>query len=458
VAVTSSIALTTLGPFGVGGQIEVDDSVVVDGPVLLVGAVLVVLAVAGATWWPVARQFRRPSSGQSSSRRNGVRAVQAHLPAPAAAGLSMTLSGRGAGGLPTGTALAGVALAFATALGALGLTASLDTLTETSSHFGAPWDVSVSASFSDPSEGQRIIERVGADPRVQAAAGLVGTDASVGDEIAWVQAFEPVSGIDALIGPVITDGRAPAAVNEIALGTATMAEQGLSIGDPVDVRPPTSSAEVARMVVVGTTVINDTSENNPGRGGVVTPAWMDRYAPQASADPLVLRLAPDADAAQFQAELRGLAGGFVEGPLRQGAIRNVERIRLVPFLLAALVGLLAVASLAHALVLSVRRQRGQLAILKSLGFRRGQVRSAVAWHASILVLAAAVVGVPLGIIVGRWGWRLVAEELGVASPPTTPVLWLAVIVIGVVVVANLVAAYPAWRAAREPTARALRAE
>jgi len=370
----------------------------------------------------------------------------------------MSVSGRGAGGLPTGTALAGVALAFTTALAAVGLSASLDTLIYTPSYFGAPWDVSVSASFTDPTEATRILSWVRADARVEAAAGLVGTDAGVGDETAWVQSFEPVDGIDASIGPVITDGRAPAAVNEIALGAVTMVDQGLAIGGSVDVRAASSSAEVIPMVVVGATIVNDTSENNPGRGGVVTTEWMDQYAPESSANPLVVRLAPGADADQFQADVSELASGFVESPLRQGAIRNVERIRFLPYLLAALVGVLAVASLAHALVLSVRRQRGQLAILKSLGFRRGQVRAAVAWHASALVLAAAVVGVPLGVIVGRWGWRLVADELGVASPPTTPLLWLAVVVIGVVAVANLVAAYPAWRAAREPTARALRVE
>ena len=176
------------------------------------------------------------------------------------------------------------------------------------------------------------------------------------------------------------------------------------------------------MTVVGTTIVNDTSENNPGRGGLVTTEWIERYASEARRDPLVLALAPDADAEQFKADLRDVATAFVEGPKLQGAILNVRRVRWVPVLLAALVGLLAIASLAHALVLSVRRQRSQLAILKSLGFRRRQVQLAVACHATVLVLAAAVVGVPLGIIIGRWGWRLVADELGVASPPVTPVL------------------------------------
>ena len=459
VAIGACLLLSPVGPFGAAGLVEIEPGAFVDPLVLALGTVGVAAVVTLATWGPVTRQFRRARPESSTAVRPGLRALQAHLPAPAAAGLSMSLSGRGAGGLPTGTALAGVVLTFGTALGAAGLTASLDGLVGTPANFGAPWDVSVSADFDDPVGGAAVLKMARTDPRVVAAAGLVGTDATIGDEIAWVQAYATVNGISGFIAPVITSGRAPAAINEVALGTATMASQGLSIGDTIAVRPTTSNPDVpGPMTVVGATIVNDTSENNPGRGGLVTTEWIDRYASEASADPLVLALEPDADADQFRAELRDVATGFVEGPKLQGAILNVRRVRWVPVLLAALVGVLAIASLAHALVMSVRRQHRQLAILKSLGFRRRQVQLAVAFHATVLVLAAAVVGVPLGIIIGRWGWRLVADELGVASPPVTPVAWLLAIVAGIVVLANLVAAYPAWRAARRPTARALRVE
>ena len=458
VAVGSAVALSALGPFGVAGRAEVDAGiVVVDGMVLLLGSALTIMVVAGATWWPVARDFGRPARRQRISRRSGIGVVPAHLPASATAGLSMSFSRRGAGGLPVGAALAGVALAFTTALAAVGLTASLDSLTSTSAHFGAPWDLSAgSAVGSDASSD--LVELLGRDPDVEAAAGIVGSDAEIGDEVAWFQAFQPVDGVDGLIGPVITAGRAPAAIDEVALGSTTMADQGLAIGDSIDLRPVTSAGVTSRMTVVGTTIINDSFENNPGRGGVVTVEWVDEYVEESSPDPFVIRLRSGADLARFRAELDEVATAGVSAPVVQGAIRNVDRVRFVPFLLAALVGLLAVASLAHALVLSVRRQRGHLAVLKSLGFRRGQVRAAVAWHASALVLVAAVIGVPLGIIAGRWGWRLIADELGVASAPTTPLLWLVLIIVGFVAIANLIAAFPAWAAARVSTAHALRVE
>jgi putative ABC transport system permease protein len=145
-------------------------------------------------------------------------------------------------------------------------------------------------------------------------------------------------------------------------------------------------------------------------------------------------------------------------PLRHGAIRNVERIAMLPFLLAALVGVLAVASLAHALTLSIRRSRGQLAVWKSIGFTRRQVRVAVAWHASTLAVGAAVVGVPFGVVLGRLGWQVVADQIGVVSEPVTPLMGITAAVLGAVVVANAIAAFPAWSAARLPTAEALRVE
>jgi len=407
----------------------------------------------------VAVQFRRHRAKPAFARRTTFGGVRAHLPPSAAAGLSMTVNGRGAAGLPTGTALAGITLALITALAAVGLTSSLDDLTATAARFGAPWDVSASAAVQQRGDATALRALVGRLPEVQGAAGLLGTDALLGEDIAWVQAYEPVPGVDAVIGPVITAGRAPATADEIVLGARTMVDQGLSIGDVITVEPTTSRAgDVTQMTIVGTAVINDNSENNPGRGAIVTVGWMDRFAQETSATTFVIRLAPGADLEAVSNELSAVATAGVTGPVRQGAIRNLERVRAVPLLLAIVVGLLAVASLAHALVLSVRRQRAQLAVFKTIGFRRSQVGLAVASHASSLVLLAAVVGIPLGIVAGRWGWQLVTDGLGLVSPSVTSAFWVLCIVLGTVMVANVVAAFPGWAAARAPTAEALRAE
>ena len=459
IAVGASIALSGLGPFGVAGQSEIRHGVVVDPFVLAVGGLLMMSVVTFAAWVPVARMWgRSPRRHVGRAARAGGRVV-ASLPPPAAVGTRMTFGrGPGASGW-IGTALMSVALAVAALVAATGLTASLDQLTSTPASYGAPWDFSMSGLVSAPDELEEAMAYVAQQPEVEAAAGIAGNDVRIGDEVAWVHALVPVDGIDSQVHPAVLSGRLPAAIDEVALGTATMKDQGLAIGDSVLISPTTSQQEAPiPLTVVGTTIVNDSYENSPGRGGVVSPAWTDRYVPEATADPYVVRLEPAADVDAFRDDLDQRFSVTIVGPVQQGAIRNVGRVRPVPMMLAAVVFALAAASLVHALVISIRRHRSQLAVLRSLGFQRSQVRAAISSHATSLVLAAAVVGVPLGIVAGRWGWRMVASRLGVGSPPETPLIPVAAIVVGVLIAANLVAAVPAWRAGRIPTAEALRAE
>ena len=206
-AVVSSIALATLGPFGIAGRVEIDAGPLVDWPVLVAGALLVLVMVTAANWWPVARQFGRSAPPRSISTRNGLGAVRAVLPPPAAAGLSVSFRGHGGGNLPIGAAVVGVSLAFAAALGAVALTASFDSFTSESANFGAPWDLSAGAAINAQSGTSDLVDLIRDEPDVEAAAGIVGTDAVIGDQVAWLQAFQPIDGVDARIAPVIT-GRA----------------------------------------------------------------------------------------------------------------------------------------------------------------------------------------------------------------------------------------------------------
>jgi ABC-type lipoprotein release transport system permease subunit len=117
-----------------------------------------------------------------------------------------------------------------------------------------------------------------------------------------------------------------------------------------------------------------------------------------------------------------------------------------------------VATLAHLLVTSTRRRRHDLAILKILGFAPAEVRRAVAWQATTLAVLAVVVGVPLGIGVGRWAWLLFAHQLGIVAAPSVSLVAVVGLIAATVVVANLAAALPGRAAARLHPARVLRSE
>jgi len=118
----------------------------------------------------------------------------------------------------------------------------------------------------------------------------------------------------------------------------------------------------------------------------------------------------------------------------------------------------AVIALALTLVSSVRQRRRDLALLKTIGFVRGQSAAAVAWQSSVAALVGIVVGIPLGVVAGRWLWDLFARQIYAVPYPTVSVLSLVLVAVGTLVLANVVAAVPARTAARTPTAIMLRAE
>ena len=64
---------------------------------------------------------------------------------------------------------------------------------------------------------------------------------------------------------------------------------------------------------------------------------------------------------------------------------------------------------------AIGRRRRDLAVLKTMGFVRRQVTITVAWQATAMVAIALLVGMPIGVALGRWAWTLLAGQLGVPA-------------------------------------------
>ena len=151
--------------------------------------------------------------------------------------------------------------------------------------------------------------------------------------------------------------------------------------------------------------------------------------------------------------------GNVYLPAKPSDLVDLGRVGGLPSMIAALLAIMAIATLAHALFSSARRRRRELAILKVLGFRRRQVSAAIAWQATVVAAIAIVIGVPLGIAAGRWGWQAFAQRLGVPDQPVTPFLAIVAVAVLAVVVAIVTAADPgAHRRAHAGPRSRLRAE
>ena len=131
--------------------------------------------------------------------------------------------------------------------------------------------------------------------------------------------------------------------------------------------------------------------------------------------------------------------------------------RETPVILAAGLAAGAIVALALALIASVRRRRRDLALLKTLGFTTRQLAATIAWQASVIAAIAAIVGVPVGIAIGRQFWVLFARNINAVPQPTVPAS-LILVAAGALIFANLVAAVPARMAARTPAALVLRTE
>lgn len=106
----------------------------------------------------------------------------------------------------------------------------------------------------------------------------------------------------------------------------------------------------------------------------------------------------------------------------------------------------------------MRAGRRDLAVLKTLGFVRRQVHATVRWQASVMVAVGLIPGVPLGIAVGRWIWRLAVRSTGALVEPVMALSLLTAAVATALLLANLIAAIPAQTAGRTHAADILRSE
>jgi ABC-type antimicrobial peptide transport system permease subunit len=140
------------------------------------------------------------------------------------------------------------------------------------------------------------------------------------------------------------------------------------------------------------------------------------------------------------------------------AIVNAGQMGGQPVALALGLAAAAVLSLSLTVLSSVRRRRHELALLKTLGMTRGQLRSVIAWQTTLTLLIAVAAGGPLGVAGGRLAWSGFADSLGAMPASEIPVAALILGLLALIVAGNLLSAAPAALAARTRPAIALRAE
>ena len=348
--------------------------------------------------------------------------------------------GHGRSAVPVRSALVGTTVAVAAVVAAMVFGASFLGLVGTPHRYGQNWDqqLDLQVGAVPATIGARVLAKIkGLTEYVGGNYGQVAIAVPGGGNGTAV----PAIGLDQLHGNgflTLLAGRAPAGPGEIALGPRTLRTLGLHLGQRVEV---TANGSRSPMRVVGSVVfaafgVGGGSDTDLGTGAVVPASVLSQPGPDCGPGEtcygfFLLRYRPGTDLRAAAAQVlraatrtgcpKGLC--LVTTDQRPSDIQDYTGVRDTPLVLGAVLALLAVGTLAHVLLTGVQRRRRDLAVLRTLGLLRSQLLRVVSWQASALAGAALLVGLPLGLLTGRWAWLLFAGSQGSGAKPTSRWRW-----------------------------------
>ena len=474
-----AVVLSPLAPLGPVRPYDPHPGVAVDWTVIGFGMlalilVLGVLAVALAVLRDphrLALRQRRPRTPSHLARG----AANAGLGVSAVAGIRFTLEpGAETEAVPVRSAILGAALALTVIVATIVFGSSLNSLVSHPRLYGWNWSDALLAGGGpgDVPAGMSS-ELLARDPSVAAWSGYWFGNLQIDGRTVPVLGTTP----KAVVAPPVLTGHGYDATDQIVLGPGTLEQLHKQVGDVVTVRYGTTAAHRLRIVGTATLpavgVAGVTGHPSMGTGAVVPytllPASVRNQFNVTPTGPNVVfvRLKPGVHSPAAMRSLDRIATKMslptnyatqVLSVQRPAEIVNYRSMGATPLILGLGLTAGAVTALGLTLIASVRRRRRSVAMLRTLGFTGRQLAGAVAWQASVAVGIGLVVGVPLGIVLGRLLWDLFADRIFVVPSPTVPVPLVAGIALLALALGNLVAAIPGRIAARTPAALLLRTE
>jgi FtsX-like permease family len=310
------------------------------------------------------------------------------------------------------------------------------------------WNADVDHAFGNPfvPADRDIVTPAVEDPDVVAVTAATTGSLTLDGVDVGVFAFDAVRG--GLL-PAILEGRAPSAVDEVALGRVVADDLGLDVGDNVTARGP--DGEAIELQVVGLAV----SPSEAGDGVVMDFDSYQSFVADATRNVVFVRFrdgAPPGAAARVSGT-EGTAPSALAPPT---SVLAFERVVPAPFVLAIVLAAMVVTALGYQLGSTVYVRRRDLAVLRALGADGRQLRSTIHWQALCVAGIGLVVGIPAGLAAGRWVHNAIADGVGVVPVLRAPVVVVLAVIVGVVAVANVAALVPARRAARARAGQQLR--
>jgi hypothetical protein len=466
--VLAAIVASRWMPVGLASYYEPHPGISADwlilGPGWLLAPVLVAAGSAAAAALALTARHRQAVPRRS---RVAAAAATAGLGVPVVVGARFALEpGRGRAAVPVRPALLGAVAGILGVLAAFTFSAGVSDAAANPARFGQTFQLNTFLGLNGHDFGpvSQVLRAVAADPDVTGV-----DDARIGGAQSGqvsVESFtdDPVGG--KRVPVVLTGGRMPAAANEIVLAPTTAGDMHAGIGSAVKL---TGSTVPRAMTVTGIGFVPEGPHNEYDQGAWLTPGGFDRlfrgahYAFKFHIGTVALRPGADTEtvAHRLTAKAAAIKGGqafsFEPGlPLAQ--VQAVKDMAALPLVLSAFLAVLAVGAVGHALSIAVRRRSHELAVLRALGLTRRQSRLVVVTQASLLAAIGILFGIPLGVALGRVLWHAAADMTPLAYEPPIALVALLLIAPLALLAANLLAAWPARRAARLHAAHILRTE
>ena len=410
------------------------------GGALLVG--LGFVTVAAWTTWRAAR------ADAGAARRASVlpAAIAGRLRRPELlAGTSFAVSrGRGRSAVPVRATTVGAVLGLAGVVGAATFAAGLHRLSTTPARYG--WHADFAVIDAKPID----LPNVAMDPRVTDLDWLAQSTVRIGHGFAPAYASTSIKGD---LPWTTLYGRLPRTVDEIAVGPAVAKEHGLMVGDLATLTD--AQGRPHRLRVVGTVLTPVDPNQGLGSSVLLTSLGLTPVQQSPPITTMLVRTAPGTGDALRHVLAKRFEVIAAEPPAE---VRQVTDLGRLPDALALFLAAVAAAALAHGLVLTSRRRAHDIAVLRAIGFTPRQVAASVLTMSGITALLGLVIGIPLGLGVGRLVWHQVADSTRVAPDMAWPVPTLMVLWPAVLLAAAALALLPARRSAAVRPAGVLRTE
>ena len=303
----------------------------------------------------------------------------------------------------------------------------------------------------------RAMPQLEQDDRVEMLAGIhvvFGISSDGADELTAL-AYDIKRGD---LGAAILQGRIAQQPDEVAVGPATLDRLGKDVGETVELRGEQGTADYR---IVGVTLFPE-GDFADDEGVALTVGGADRIIgnthDDAALHSVLFEWADDIDAqvADEQLAADGLQVMTNEDALLPASVSNLGQVEALPRFLAALLVLLSVVTIGHALSVSVTLRRPEMGTLRALGMTARASACIVAAQALCIVALAVAIGLPAGLAIGTQVWTPLATRAHVVVRAVAPGSLIAGYVLAVVIASAALTVLPAWRTFRLRPAEALR--